>query len=232
MPAFLPRHLALPAILALCPVACRAEPRDPPAVVAPPASTSTPAASASSGSTVPYGAVKAQPGDEQNDNEGCKRRRNSGVLATCESVTSNFGAWTPTVPEMTEAMKSAGGVCYCAENLYVPAEACAKRVGASTLKVGVGKQDDPTDCTITISAVSWKTRRWIVVSAFNRDQGTFYGVVSIQERTAKGFETYFEGFNNLPSDGEIQQGAQGVSAAMKRDWPALPADVKNALGAT
>lgn len=220
--------LALPVLLAMIAAACGDAARRPAA--SPPVAAS-PAPSASATRTSPYGATPATPGDEQNDNEGCKRRRNSGALAECSKVTDNLGGWAPTLPEMVEAMKHAGGVCYCAEGLHVPAETCARRVGASTVGITVGKEGEPTDCRIDVSAVSWSDRRWIVVSAFNRDVSTFYGVVSIQARTEKGFETYFEGFNDFPSDGEVQAGAQGVSPAMKRDWPALPAEVKKALGA-
>ena len=162
-------------------------------------------------------------------NPRCSVRKNSGVMSACEAYRGNLGGWTPTPRETADVMKLASGVCYCAKDLDVPALACAGRVKSGTVKVTVGKQGDPTDCTITISAAQWKGRRWVVVNAFNRDVSTFYGILAIYERGKDGFRKYYEGFNGLPEAEALKNGTDGVTPEMKRDWPTLPADVRKAF---
>jgi hypothetical protein len=199
-------------------------PRAAPAGVPPPAATTPP-------STLPFGATSAQPGDEaSNDNRGCSRRRNTGALTTCERSLGSFGAWSPTQQELVDAMKVADAICYCATDVHVPAQTCAGRLSATTVKLQVGKQDDPTDCTITITAAEHKGRRWVVIDAFNRDVATFYSILSIVERTAGGFRRYYQGFNGLPDEKSLREGAEGISPEMKRDWPGLPRALRAAFG--
>jgi hypothetical protein len=201
-----------------------------PASATPPPPATSPSPSASSGPT--SGASDADAGAGLGDNRSCTLRKNSGTIASCEKVTKNLGGWTPTAAEVADAVKHSSGLCSCAADVPAGVLACAKRARSATLKVQLGKEDEPMDCTVNVSAVAWGQRRWIVLFAGNRDEATFFVVTSIQERTASGFVTYFEGSAIMPSDEEIQKGVEGVSPAMARDWPKLPASVKKALGAS
>jgi hypothetical protein len=151
-------------------------------------------------------------------------------MVSCEKRTDNFGRWTPTVDQVVDAVKHSGGLCSCADGVPAGVVACAQRAGSSTVTFQLGKDDEPLECTVTTSTVAWGQRRWIVLFAGNRDVSTFFSVSSIQESTAKGFVTYYEGGGSILED-DVKSGARGVSPAMQRDWPKLPADVKKALGA-
>lgn len=233
-------HLALRRPPALCLslvvaalAGCRTEPTappEPPRVAAASSAPAPPAPPAPARSGPPPAASPAPPDDSAPpDNTGCKRRRNSGVLASCEAYKDNLGTWSPTPREVVAVMQLADTVCYCADALQVPAETCARRVKSGTVKLQVGQEGEPTDCTITISAAEWKGRRWVVIDAFNRDLATFYSTLTLYEHTAGGFRRYYQGFNGLPDDKAVREGAEGVSPEMKRDWPTLPAQLRAAF---
>jgi hypothetical protein len=155
------------------------------------------------------------------------------VLVTCEAYKDNPGTWAPSPRETVAVMQLVGSVCYCASHLEVPVETCVRRVKSGTVKLQVGKEDEPTDCTITISAASWKGRRWVVVDAFNRDRNTMYSTLTLYEHSATGFRHYYQGFNGLPNDEAVRkggEGGEGVSPEMRRDWPTLPPALRAAFG--
>jgi hypothetical protein len=224
-----PRHALVALALLASNAACRGEPTatQPAPSAAAPRDTAAPTTTAPSATAAPSAA--AEPEGGLAPNPGCSKRKNSGVMSACEAHKDNLGAWAPTPREVGDVMKLASGVCYCAKDLDVPALACAGRVKSSTVKVTIGAQGDPTDCTLGISAVSWKGRRWVVVNAFNRDVSTFYSILEIYERTKGGFVKYYGGFNGLPDAEALKKGAEGVTPEMKRDWPTLPADVRKAF---
>jgi hypothetical protein len=159
-------------------------------------------------------------------NEGCKLRKNSGRVETCQKATGNLGSWTPTKQEMQQIVQLAKGACYCAADLDTPVQACVRMQATSTVSVKVGLMGEPTDCTLNIRAAEWKGRRFVHVEAVNRDMATFYTTNQVVEQIDKGFRPYFSGFNGVPGDTDIAAGGEGVSPEMKRDWPTLAPELK------
>ena len=202
-----------------------------------PSATAEPAAppntaAASGAPAPPPSASSTQAEGQEPPNVGCALRKNTGVLSACEKNDRKLGRATLTPEDVDQAMKIAKGICYCAAGLDRPAAACTGRLRTGSVKLTVGKLGDPTDCTISLSAAEWHGRRWIVIDAFNRDQATFYSILTILERLPSGLTPYYSGFNGLPDAASIASGAEGVSAAMKLDWPGLPADLRAFLGGT
>lgn len=190
----------------------------------------TPSA-APTASEVPAEADSPSPSDdvipnEEWLNEGCKHRKNSGIVQSCEPAIGHLGDWAPTRAEAREIMKVATGSCYCAGSLVPQVDACAKMQATGAVKVKIGRDGEPTDCTVTLRAGTWSGRRFVVVDAINRDQATFYSVNQIVERTKTGYRLYFTGFNGVPGETDIPDGGEGVSPEIRTEWPTLPPELK------
>ena len=153
------------------------------------------------------------------------------LVADCKKSVEPYGAWIPSQAVVADVfrMSGASNACYCASGLVRPVEACMKKLGTSLVEVTIGTPDDPTDCTVHVSAAEWGLLRWVRVEADNRDLATFYSVdvvVSVQRQSVA---PYYEGFNGLPKPGEWQ-GEEGVSEQMRAEWGGLPDELRAFLG--
>ena len=195
-------------------------------------STPKPAPSETAASTVVSAAPSAAPADSAKDpeaiereNDGCKFRESTNKLSACAKQSKKLGAWLPTETEFAEAATLARGACYCVTGLDALAKTCMQRVKSPLVTFTVGKLDDPTDCTVTISSAESKGRRFLRFHAANRDVATFYSTISIYERKAGAFASYFVGFNGV-GVADLGEDEGGASPEMRREWQSLPEDLR------
>lgn len=187
----------------------------------PSTSTSAPIA-VSSGSPAPSDSTASDA--ERQANDGCRFRKNSNRLTHCERAPNGFGSFTPTPDELTRVIRGRAGVCYCTDGLAAAAKKCAEQQKTGLIRFTVGDENDAVDCTLTVSAAESGKRRWLRLHADNRDQATFYFVLTLDELDSSKVVAYYEGFNGMEEP--IRAGAKGVSPSLARDWPNLPAPLK------
>jgi len=122
-------------------------------------------------------------------------------------------------------IQARGSVCYCTNGLSAAAKQCAEQQKTGLVRFTVGDANDEVDCTVTVSAAESGKRRWLRVHADNRDQATFYFVLTLDEIESSKVLPYFEGFNGMQEP--VRRGAEGVSPTLAKDWPSLPAPLKD-----
>jgi hypothetical protein len=161
-------------------------------------------------------------------NRGCKYRKNSGRVLSCER-SEKSGAWAPDRKELEGMMKLVEGACYCAAGLVKPVQACARMQGTTAVTLVLGQPGEPTDCRLELRAGEFQGRRFVVANAFNRDVATFYAVIHILERTNRGYQRYFRGFNRVPEALADADPGDEISPTMRAEWATLPADLRSFL---
>lgn len=186
-----------------------------------PPALATPAPSADAGELEPA-AMTAEQKEWLND--GCHHRKNTNVISQC-SARKATGAWEPTKAEIGAALKLGGGLCYCAKPIEKAALTCMDSAKAPLVSVTVGKLEDPTDCTVTVTTFASGGRHWVRMLADNRDRATFYAVEVIALVEGETATAYYEGFEPL-TDELARNGAEGVSVRLQSEWSKLPDDVK------
>ncbi|MFO0552030.1 MAG: hypothetical protein U0271_26830 [Polyangiaceae bacterium] len=163
-------------------------------------------------------------------NVGCKFRRSSNALASCEpNKSAAKGAWQPTIVELATAVGDTGG-CYCTQGMDKLIKQCAAKAKTSLVTMEIGKPDEGIHCTLSIDGFKAANgRTFIGLNAFNQDGATFYGTMSVYE--AKGGKTkyYLGGFNELTEDAILHDDQDLASPEVKAEWASLPPDIKKFL---
>ena len=122
------------------------------------------------------------------------------------------------------------GSCYCATGLVEAIEQCAQKTAVGQLSLTLGQLGDPTDCALTVAAGELGARRFLRFYAFNRDQATFYSIITVVELKGDKAELYYNGFNSFDPPGTADVDPKQHSAALVKDWPKLPQSFKDWLG--
>lgn len=175
-------------------------------------------------------------------NEGCKLRRSTNKVESCSAgvlyATSN---WRPSADDVITVLRgtssSAGsesGGCYCAAGLAAAAKRCAAKIGTGAIEMQIGNESDVVDCKLRVEGFKASDgRRFVLLSASNRDQATFYGTILIHEMLGKKSEYYAGGFNSIEASlftlPLSDPDADLASARARAEWPTLPADLKTWL---
>lgn len=152
-------------------------------------------------------------------------------VTACKKSNRTFGGWSPSPADVSRLFRDGGaaGVCYCATGLAEPIAACMQKLGTSLVSVTLGAIEEPTDCTVHVSAAVLGQRRWVRVEGENRDRATFYGVDVVVAAHGASLTPYYEGFNGIPKGGR-GDGEEGASEEMLREWSTLPSEVRSFLG--
>lgn len=215
--------------------------RPEPAVLAKPPASAIPSASAggpmeqSAASIAPPGpsGTAFPPASSQEEiermNVGCKYRRSTNIVSTCAkadpaSKPARIGAWTPSEKDVA-AIFGASSACYCASDLDALARDCMRKAKTSIIEITIGKPDDPTDCSVTVSAAESKGRRFVRLDAINRDVATFYSTITIDEVVGGARKNYIRGYNSI-EESSIVAGESGVSKELQSEWSKLPNDLQ------
>ncbi len=163
-------------------------------------------------------------------NEGCKLRKNTNLVSRCEPHDGKLGNWTPSRKELMVAAPLLNGSCYCASGLIEAIDGCAQKINSGQLSLTLGTLGDPTDCSLTVGAAELGARHFLRIYAFNRDQATFYSIITVVELKGDKAELYYQGFNSFDPPGTTDLDPKQHSAALVKDWPKLPQSFKDWLG--
>lgn len=172
-------------------------------------------------------------------NDGCKLRRSTNKVESCSAgVLYAPSNWKPSAEDVVTVLRgtssSAGsesGGCYCASGLAAAARRCATKVGTGAIEMQIGDENDTVDCKLRVEGFKASDgRRFVLLSASNRDQATFYGTLIVHELINGKSEYYVGGFNaitaglfTLPAS---DPDADLASPRARSEWPTLPADLK------
>jgi hypothetical protein len=167
--------------------------------------------------------------EEERANEGCKLRKNTNVTSRCAAHDVRLGKWKPSAKELMVTAPLLSGSCYCASGLIEAIDRCAQKIDGGQIALTLGTLGDPTDCSLTVGAAELGARRFLRIYAFNRDQATFYSIITVVELKGDKAELYYQGFNSFDPPGTTDVDPKQHSAALVKDWPTLPQSFKDWL---
>lgn len=145
----------------------------------------------------------------------------------CELAKGSYGAWQPTLDEVVAAAKLLPHQCFSPEHREPILRACSAKLGAVTVKVGLGSLDEEATCEESYLPASWNGRRWIVLEV---DSFSVVGAVATGSAFAVELRGGAKPMRYLDNEGLAECGRAGAAASgPPADFPQLPPDLAKYL---
>jgi hypothetical protein len=156
---------------------------------------------------------------------------------SCEKLDAGAkGAWRPSMAEMKSFVKSLTQLCTYPTTQNPGLLACINKKKTPFVKVMFGQMIEtwevaPIACELSLDAVEWQGRHWIVGSVTMREFSTIFGASEVYEMLKEGPRLYLHAFSN---DGHRQLCEEGTMLGVAKEdipegWGTLPERVLSFL---